>query len=156
MNEKEIRQLSKKVQAAVDLFIKNDIDLLKLRVYEPAISHRISVYLEKMFNDENFNYDCEYNKYFDLAKSMPNGKEIRPDILIHKRHEKDNNVLVIEIKKKRKCKWDEDKLKELTSSDGKFKYDLGVFIYFPKNLPKYKWFFSGKEINLTQKNKDYF
>jgi hypothetical protein len=143
MRELEFYQLKKKVKTAVGLFLDNDKKLLDLKVYEPAVSHRVAVYLEKIFNDENLNYDCEYDKYFDLSKSTPNGKKIRPDILVHKRNDDKNNILTIEIKKNRKSKWDENKLKELTSPQGKFKYELGVFIYFPNGKPEYEWFVNG-------------
>ena len=85
---KNLVQLKHLVESAVHLFLANDKDLLNLKVYEPAVSHRIAVYLEKVFMDKSLNYDCEYNKDFDLPKSMPNGKEIRPDILIHQRQER--------------------------------------------------------------------
>jgi hypothetical protein len=73
--------------------------------------------------------------------------EIRPDIIIHKERGKANtgNILVIEIKKVEECLFDEGKLKSLTDKNGDYKYDLGVFVYFSENQPKYKWFINGIE-----------
>ena len=76
----KIEKLKNKVKAAVKSFVKDDLKLLELKVYEPAVSHRIAVYLEKEFNsDEEYknkalNFDCEYNKCFDLPKKTSDGK----------------------------------------------------------------------------------
>ena len=144
INEQKLKQLKNKVEKAVNLFLAKDKMLLDLKVYEPAVSHRVAVYLESLFR--GFHIDCEYNKYSDLPKTMPDGKKIRIDVLVHKRGANDNNVLTIEIKKNKKSKWDENKLKILTDQKDNFKYKLGVFIYFPNGKPKYKWFINGEEI----------
>ena len=70
---------------------------------------------------------------------------MRPDILVHSRLEKNKNLLAIEVKKQRTSAWDESKLKTLTNSKGRYHYQLGVFIYFPNNIPRYRWFIDGKE-----------
>lgn len=138
--------IKRKIEKAVDLFLLNDKKLLDLKVYEPAVSHRIAVYIECLFRWPRLNVDCEYDKSFDLHKITPSGNRIRPDILFHKRGSNDRNILVIEIKKHRKSKLDYSKLKMMTSQDGKFKYKFGVFIYFPKNNPIYTWFADGNEV----------
>lgn len=145
------------IKNAVKLFIEKDIEVLQLKVYEPAVSHRIAFYIEKLINKNrkyaefkvlSLNIDCEYNKIFDLEKRDENGKAMRPDILIHIRKERSNNLIAIEIKKSRKSKWDEKKLKTLTRRNGRYRYKLGAFVYFPNNKPKYKWFVNGEEENI--------
>ena len=145
------KQLLKEcVQRVVSLFLEKDTDLLKLKVYEPAVSHRIAVYLEKdpLFANQKLNFDCEYDKRFKSDKPGPNGKPIRPDVLIHKRNSDENNILVIEVKKTRVSKHDVEKLKTLTNQKGVYKYLLGAFIHFPNTEPRYKWFFNGSETQL--------
>jgi len=104
-----------------------DIDgqLLKKKVHEQAVSHRLAVYLEHHF--PTFHVDCEYNKLADGIKilfgidpvcfgltSEENRAAIkarwairerskhglRPDITVHWRGErnKQSNVLVVEVK----------------------------------------------------------
>ena len=142
------------VKKATELFIKNDFKLLQLKVYEPAVSHRIAVYIENIINFDNRyrcikemipNIDCEYNKNMDREKLDREGCSMRPDILVHSRLEKNQNLIAIEIKKHRTSNWDESKLKTLTNPNGEYHYQLGVFIYFPNNIPQYRWFIGGKE-----------
>lgn len=169
--------MREKVMKAVNLFIDNDIKLLESSAHEQAISHRIGVYLESLFESEKLNIDCEYNKHLDEPKKIdlynldPNLCEnckcnscrfvikgnlneipergFRPDILVHKRETDGFNLIAIEVKKDKECPFDEAKLKALTkplNDYGEYGYELGVFVWFPENIPSYKWFVSGVEI----------
>jgi len=142
------------VMNAANLFIEKDIKLLRLKVYELAVSHRIAVHMENLiYNDDKYaqikefdpNIDCEYDKIIDAEKLNESGRPIRPDILVHVR-ESDINLIAIEIKKDSTDTWDYSKLKTLTNQNGKYKYKLGAFIYFPNNVPKYKWFINGDQV----------
>lgn len=62
--------MREKVIQAVNLFIDNDIKLLESSAHEQAISHRIGVYLESLFESEKLNIDCEYNKHLDEPKKI--------------------------------------------------------------------------------------
>jgi len=138
-------ELKERVEKAVEHFIRNDSELLNLDAHELSISHRIAVYLEQEFNKPDLNIDCDYNRYFNSTKTMPNGRNIRPDILVHKRDDGSENLLAIEIKKDQTDTEDEEKLKMLTNQNNGFNYNLGVFIYFPEKKPKMIWFCDGKE-----------
>jgi len=73
----------------------------------------------------------------------------RPDILVHKRGVDDNNLIAIEIKKGKQCPFDDAKLKALTKpfdEAGEYGYKIGVFIWFIENIPHYKWFVGGVEV----------
>ncbi len=120
--------IKKIIKESVMSFIKNDKnDLLKIRIYEPTLSHRIAVYLENKFSD--YDVDCEYNKIGKDPKINSKGKKVRPDIIIHKRGIKDN-LVVIEIKNagknSKKAQSDIKKLKTYFSKQLGFR--LGVFI----------------------------
>lgn len=60
-----------------------------------------------------------------------------PDVIIHKRLT-DKNYLVIEAKKEQDNKQEyydaKEKLKVLTNQNGRYKYQLGVFIDFKKDI----------------------
>ncbi|MFZ2522837.1 MAG: hypothetical protein WAW92_00445 [Minisyncoccia bacterium] len=131
-----------KIIKAVECFINNDIELLDLSAHEQAISHRIGVYLESIFESEKLSIDCEYNKHLnkpkeinlhdldpELLKTCGCGsckkivarnlyeipeKSFRPDIVIHSRGNDERNLVVIEVKKHKECLFDEAKLKALT------------------------------------------
>ena len=143
-------------------------------VHEQAISHRIAVYLEGLFKglhvDCEYNKHGDGGK--KVAENIRGARckcpckscsnwcgrngncnncnksivEIRPDIIIHKKRgdERNGNIVVIEIKKKEECKFDQAKLEALTCQHGNYKYDLGVFIYFPEVKTK-----KGKKIQLN-------
>jgi len=118
-----------KIREALKLFIAKDKQaLLRVDIYEPTINHRIAVYLEELFPE--FDIDCEYNKTLLGKKKDMNGKEIRPDIIIHTRMTNEANSVIAEIKKSGKnsklAKADIEKLKRCMN--GTLNYDLGVFI----------------------------
>lgn len=76
-------------------------------------------------------------------------KSFRPDILIHSRGNDGRNLVAIEVKKKKECPFDEAKLRALTKpreARGEYGYELGVFIWFVKNKPQYKWFVGGVQV----------
>lgn len=177
MNEQELKDI---IKEAIRQFIERDKTLLELKVYEPAISHRIAVYLEKIFNDETLNFDCEYDKHgnenkkeiniitdakrdcdcksckkWSVKNSSGNIKdkvEIRPDIIVHKErgNKNEGNIIAIEIKKDHRCLFDEAKLKALVNKDGNYKYKIGAFIYFSKDKPSVKWFPEDNENQFEQ------
>lgn len=136
-----IEQTIQKVQINDDLLIRKKM--------EWATAHRFAVYLEEHF--PGWNVDCEYNKVGTGINSKHNsiGDHKRPDIVIHKRElsEKENNLLVIEIKMESSDNSDEEKLIDFTSTpnDNKpFQYQFGLKISF---LPlKMKWFKNGQEV----------
>lgn len=171
MSTPKLEKLINNVKAAVHLFLANDRNLLRLEAHEQSISHRIAVYLEPLF--EGLNVDCEYNKHLDCSKKInlsdfnpdshrgcdcnackeivkgklpSDEKPFRPDILVHHRGNDYNNRIAIEVKKGKECLFDQAKLKALTDNDGDYKYDLGVFVYFPDDRPLCKFFQNGTEV----------
>lgn len=134
--------MQEKIIQAVMLFMQNDVDLLEGSVHEQAISHRIGVYLEGVFESESLDIDCEYNKHLNEPKKIDlydldpvlckecgcdscrfvvkgNLNEVlergfRPDILLHLRGTDERNLIAIEVKKDKECPFDEAKLRALT------------------------------------------
>ncbi len=158
---------------AVESFLLENPGLLSLSAHEQAMSHRIAYYLEAFFQrpgDEVLKIDCEYNKHlhgdktFDLGaidlrtfkpcgcracEAIAKGKWpddercFRPDIVVHQRNTDKNNLLAIEIKKKKVCSFDIEKLKALTrakENGGEYCYTLGAFLYFAGGKAQYMWF----------------
>lgn len=129
-----------KIREAIKLFITKDKQaLLGVDIYEPTISHRIAVYLEKLFPD--FDIDCEYNKTLLGKKKNMNGKKIRPDIIIHTRSTNEDNSVILEIKKSgRNSKLSKSDIEKLKSCmNGTLNYDLGVFIGILKRKIDIYW-----------------
>mgnify|MGYP001591232663 CR=1 FL=1 len=132
--------VKEKIIEALRLFISRDKQqLLEVDIYEPTLSHRIAVYLEDLFPEHDV--DCEYNKNLSDPKKDVNGKRIRPDIIIHKRKNSDNNSVIIEVKKNGKdsklARADIIKLKGCIQ--GSLNYNIGVFIGILKRRVDICW-----------------
>lgn len=155
----EFEVINQKLIEALQQLLTRDRHLLKEDINEPAISHRLAVYLESQFDD--FNIDCEYNgnvdadsgrKYINILKDKAEQLKlldkntddqelvyrcVYPDIIVHKRgyNGPENNLLIIEVKKSSNPNngdWDMEKLSRFTSSeyDNRFNYQYGAFIRF--------------------------
>lgn len=136
-----LEDVKKKVKAALDELIKNDLFLLKNDLNERSVSHKLAVHLEPLFKE--WNIDCEYNQDHDKVKCIKlpidssksddtQAKTVFPDIIIHRRNKKDN-LLVIEIKKSKisnfeSTKFDLIKLKAYRKDLG-YEYTLFVLFY---------------------------
>jgi hypothetical protein len=153
----ELREIREKVNIALKILFKIDADLLDIDVNERSISHKLAEYLQDQFPD--WNVDCEYNKKGNATKKLIGiqecGENIRtdrvyPDIIVHQR-KKENNLLVIEIKKntnKYNPICDQEKLKLFTYEKGEYHYSLGLFIKFNQTAePEFIWYKNGREIN---------
>jgi len=141
-------ELKNAVESAVQSFLDNDIDLLDLKVYEPAVSHRIAFYLERDFFNNGIHVDCEYDKRLDQEKPGPNETPMRPDIVVHTRNTQENNLIAIEVKKGQVVERDIAKLQMLTQKNELYEYQLSVSVRFANNQPQYRWFIEGIETQL--------
>jgi hypothetical protein len=114
MSDPEFPEIRSKVRNSIDEFIKKEYFLLSNDVNERSISHGLAVYLGCQFI--GWDVDCEYNRDHDKIKKLnlkkiksrkiksddTNANTVYPDIIIHKRGDSHNNLLVIEIKKSQK------------------------------------------------------
>lgn len=84
-------------------------------------------------------------------------RSVFPDIIVHKRGENGNNLLIIEVKKKKASSdvdksFDCEKLKKYTSTDdeNRWAYRYGLFLELPvdatfkKDKPELLWFQNGQ------------
>lgn len=121
-------ELKKKFLKSVNYLLKNDIFLLENNVSERAITHKLAEYLQKEFPE--WHVDCEYNRDIDNVKRRPESSALNPDVVVHIRNTK-NNLLIIEAKKSNGEDNDEEnRLKEATSVQHQYNYQLGIFITF--------------------------
>jgi hypothetical protein len=131
-----VNEVHGKVDQAITQLLEKDYYLLQIDANERAISHRLGLYLQLLFED--WHVDCEYNRNLDNSKRLKTYKTffnadqrvwniletdpitVFPDIIVHERGTR-NNLLIIEIKKttSQVCsKFDYCKLRE-------FKYQYG-------------------------------
>ncbi|SFD72295.1 hypothetical protein [Spirosoma endophyticum] len=148
---------------SIDELYRKDSDLITKNLHERTISHKLAVYLGDRIYPLclNLDVDFEYNgdventannykkslkflsdKLTKINQKVKNDKEFQtlsvyPDIIVHKRRENENNLLLIEIKKKYKGRlvndeFDRLKLRHYTSDshENHLKYKLGAYIEF--------------------------
>lgn len=151
----EFEYLKRKLESAIGKFMSDDVHLLEVDSSERSITHRLAVCLEGEFI--GYHVDCEYNRNCDedtgrkrinvlkssWEKSTKKPKEaeiseaefidkyVYPDIIVHKRNDR-KNLLIIEVKKtnnKDEGDYDIEKLKKYTSkSFDALNYEWGAFI----------------------------
>ena len=142
---------SKILKALKKLFNK-DFYLFEKKVAERTISHKFAGYLQEEFGTDLFT-DCEYNRHFDhpkrlyeikkhvasqrANKTLSNHEEdygicVSPDIIVHKRGDDGNNVLVLELKRNDNCFISDEKydLLKIETYIKEFGYQYGAFINF--------------------------
>ena len=119
----------------LEMFYTRESLLVKYKVAERALTHKLAEYLQMLFC--GYNVDCEYNKVGDGEPKRVEALVgvVFPDIIVHRRG-KDRNLLVVEAK----TEWggasqneDFEKLKALTTSTD-YKYQLGVGFRFCETL----------------------
>lgn len=148
-------QILYEINYACNLLIKNDFYLLEVWINERTLTHRLAVYLEKLFPD--YHVDCEYNRNWALPKTISNeflSERFQssnadwitayPDIIIHKRWTNDN-FIVIEVKKSKDSRWkkgiefDIEKL-EAYKDNNEYSYKYWFFIMFDLKSKSYQIF----------------
>lgn len=160
----EFEDVEMKIKCSIDKLREYDCFLLKENVNERSITHKLAEYLQQEF--KNLDVDCEYNRMLNENSNNPKrmifpiksiknndteAKTVFPDIIIHNRDSKNENLLVIEVKKKFRNRIDADfdiqKLKTFTSTQ--FNYSFGLHIIFHvnskfKKSPILHWYENGK------------
>lgn len=148
MKQREIRR---RFECALRRFYSKEALLIKYKVSERALTHKLAEHLQKLF--PRHNVDCEYNKVGwgdpkrlwvlmaadpdcprDCARCVNNKCVIFPDIIVHRRGT-ETNLLVVEAKtawSRRASGRDHEKLAALTAS-GEYHYQLGIALCFSES-----------------------
>jgi len=143
----ELKEAVRRINHCISNLYSYDQDLFERNNYEVTISTKLAQYLFVEFRE--YDVDCEYDKHKNKPKRLLDlDRNIRPDIIIHKRGKDDNNLICIELKKSNlNKKEDTKKLKALTKVSGDYKYKLGILIIISKNKDEQKieYYENGKE-----------
>lgn len=138
-------EVKKRFFSALGTLKAKDAFLLENNVHERSIAHRLAVYLEEGFF--GYDVDVEYNRHGIEIKKQSGPRRVFPDIIVHKRGDNDNNILVIELKtQNRNNKKDLEKLREFTKKNGEYAYKLGVFVRLVSGNQETLWFKDGRVI----------
>lgn len=147
----------KVLSECLETMLNRDRYLLENDVHELTLSTKLACYLACHYESKqwwSYNVDCEYNRNYNnpkKLKSISDKNGVRPDIIVHKRWNNDNNLLVIEIKKDSNSEiwsWnDDEKLQWFTSPDDAYRYTYWVYLVFDtESLKEYKIFQKGELI----------
>ena len=120
------------------------------------ISYIILCELKHCDKLKDYKVDTEYNRHRGDTKKL-NGRNVRPDILIHKRRTDDYNFAWIEVKKAntntntkiQSIEKDRERLANVTRQDGKYRYKYGVLIIIgkDKNRRKIEYYQDGRVVS---------
>lgn len=129
-------EIREKAQAAIELFIAKEGVLLLNNASEQAITHRLAVIFEGVF--DGWNVDCEYNRNQETIKRLRYAispdepveeRNVVPDVIVHHRMTEDN-LLVIEVKKSTNQEPDERDIAKLNAFKEQLGYANALFIRF--------------------------
>jgi hypothetical protein len=128
--ERSRKAVAAKLDSCIELFLRNDANLLGLNANERALTHKFAEYLAKRF--PSWDVDCEYDRLFQEAKRMRIRGDLArviPDIIIHHRNTK-KNLLVIEAKKDDDPQGEAADLEKLREFRNQLGYRHAVFLRF--------------------------
>lgn len=158
------KELINSIKKSEYLFYKND-QYLAENVGERSSVFKIGNYLSNEIaktNLKEFNVDNEYNKNYLVPKRFfLKGNRIIPDLIIHKRGNNDNNLLIIEFKRgnnnsKQAIEYDVNKIREFMkeNKNPKFNYNYtyGAFIIIGKKKFEISWFYKNNKKEIKQKD----
>ena len=172
---KEIFELMDIFEKAKNKFLKEEKEIIEIDINERTLSARLMFHLQtilledKLYREQykTYSVDCEYNRIneykiktlkryenFEIDDNSDKIRKIFPDIILHKRKEEDN-LIVIEMKKSTSnnidCKEkDRERLKIMTelNEPNNFNYTLGVYFEVDtigNNNHIIEFFVNGKE-----------
>ena len=163
-NNEKIIELMDIFEKAKNKFLKEEKEIIKIDVNERTLSARLMFHLQTLLlneiyqeNYKEYSVDCEYNRMneykikalkryenFEIDDNSDKIRKIFPDIILHKRKEEDN-LIVIEMKKSTSnnidCKEkDRERLKIMTNLNdpNNFNYTLGIYFEVDTTGKKYK------------------
>ena len=174
-NNEKIIELMNIFEKAKEKFLKDEKEIIRIDINERTLSARLMFHLQILLLENEsyketykpYSVDCEYNRMneykikalkryenFEIDDNSDKIRKIFPDIILHKRKEEDN-LIVIEMKKStsnnKDCKEkDRERLKIMTdlNDPNNFNYTLGVYFEIDttgNNNHIIEFFVNGKE-----------
>lgn len=132
MNIDELKEI---VQSAVEKLKTDHFFILDRRndVTELVVSTHLSSILASYF--DSYNVDAEWNRmrnehggYVPKRLNVPDDKLVQPDIIVHKRGNNQDNLLVIEIKMTWKNQKKEFDFLKIEAYKSELNYNYGLYL----------------------------
>jgi len=139
------KNVGEKVRRALVKLLEVDEFLLRVDANERSISHRLAQHIAAEFPD--WNVDCEYNRDGHEPKRVrlepitvesddTEGTTVYPDIIVHKRGEA-NNFLVLELKKTNDRRGNNFDFQKLSAYQQQLAYQFAVFVALDTDRAEY-------------------
>lgn len=143
----EEKLLKAKLLKALEKLYEKDGELLKIEASERSIAFRLGIYLDELFRNTDLIVDCEYNREGDIPKEL-RGKNIYPDLIVHKRKIHEGNRMILEIKSgernnNKRFNNDKEKLEAFTE-EKPYEYKIGAHIFITSKVCDIAWYKTGK------------
>jgi len=131
-------EVERRVQEALEAFLRDDEYLLTHNLSERCIASRLALHLQASFPE--YKVDVEYNRAGDLAKRLQVPEHcadsfddagqalVVPDIIVHQRGDAGPNLLGIEIKKTDDPRGFDCDRARLVALKARFHYNYGALI----------------------------
>lgn len=129
------------IEAALSLLYKNDKHLIDIHANERSIVFRFGYYFQNLLS-----MHCEYKEYFldleynrdgeDPKKTANHQNGIYPDVILHKRGDNNDNLLVMEFKghwNNEGQEKDKSKILDLMNPNGEYEYKKGYTVLLMEN-----------------------
>lgn len=133
-------QLNQLINKALDKLYKEDKYLIDKHLHEQCIVFRFALYFYNMIQESEFkdyDLDIEYNRNGNKTKCITNYENgVRPDLILHKRGNDNNNLLVLEFKKGESdiiTINDKSKIKEFINPNMNYRYKNGAIVLITPN-----------------------
>ena len=183
-NNEKIVELIGIFEKAKEKFLKDEKEIIRIDINERTLSARLMFHLQTILLEDElyrekyktYSVDCEYNRineieykilkvceYIEKTKNFEEvDKKVYPDIIVHKRNE-NNNLIVIEMKKAnsyiKKKENDKNRLKAMTNPRklNNFNYTLGIYFEVDttgNNNHIIEFFVNGKEYKIENRIND--
>lgn len=148
LNKEEKEELKFLIESVLQKIYQEDIELILRGGMEQSLQFRFGLYLYELIKNidwlKKLDIDLEYNKNGVLKKRTlrkPNG--VRPDLIIHRRGNNDENILVLEFKgwwNNYPRESDIIKLEDFVNQNGEYKYGIGVLVELNQDIPVIHYF----------------
>jgi len=154
-------QVGQKLEEALVDLCREDGFLLDNDLHKRTLCFRLAHYLVPIFKKEGYDVDCEYNRFHDpksedyffkrlyealaeeIKKKTPRNEWVSafPDIIVHQRRNRSNNLLVIEAKRVSSEIKDRFDIAKLRAYKEALSYSFAIFLKFPSRTRKINWGF---------------
>lgn len=144
------------INKSLDLLYSKDKKLFTNDLCERSIANKFGLYFYQIMQEEKFSgydIDMEYNRHKAGKKELPDWPNgAYPDLIVHRRGNDIDNLLIIEFKKwdssKKDIEEDLKKLEEFVNCRGEYSYKYGASIIFAKKRKDViiTWVFGKKHV----------